>query len=95
MVLTIFESFSLVLHLDLICVLLPFAVQQAMKIQQMDVVTAFLNGHLEEEICMKQPEGLTESRKRHLFFQLKFSLYGLKQATRCSNRELNDIFSLK
>ena len=36
---------------------LAYAVQKDMLIHQMDVVTACLNGILEEEICMSQPEG--------------------------------------
>ena len=34
------------------------AARQGLKLHQMDVTCAFLNGEPEEEICMKQPEGV-------------------------------------
>lgn len=37
--------------------LLSFAIQNNLHVHQMDVVTALLNGRLEEEIRMEQPEG--------------------------------------
>ena len=37
--------------------LIALAAVHDLKIQQMDVKTAFLNGELEEEIYMEQPEG--------------------------------------
>ena len=63
--------------------LLAFAVQKGMLIHQMDVVTAFLNGHLEEEIYMTQPPGYVPAGKEDLFCLLQRSLYGLKQSPRC------------
>jgi hypothetical protein len=36
-----------------------------LKIQQMDVRTEFLSGHLEEKVYMKQPEGFSSSNGVH------------------------------
>ena len=56
-----------------------------MMIHQMDVVTAFLNGTLDEEIYMEQPPGYIKQGEEHLVCKLKRSLYGLKQSPRCWN----------
>ena len=62
--------------------LLALAAHQDLEIHQMDVNTAFLNGDLDEEIFMKQPEGFAVPGKEHLVCKLNKSLYGLKQAGR-------------
>ena len=49
-------------------------------IHQMDVKTAFLNGDLEEEIYMDQPEGCVVLGKEKKVCKLVKSPYGLKQA---------------
>lgn len=46
----------------------------------MDVKTAFLNGDLDEEIYMSQPEGFVITGQENKVCKLKKSLYGLKQA---------------
>ena len=48
----------------------------------MDVKTAFLNGELEEEIYIEQPEGFVVPGKEKKMCKLIKSLYGLKKAPR-------------
>ena len=48
----------------------------------MDVKTAFLNGNLDEDIYMEQPEGFGKKGNEHLVCKLKKSIYGLKQVSR-------------
>ncbi|GJP53648.1 hypothetical protein CLOM_g12807, partial [Closterium sp. NIES-68] len=59
-------------------VLLAIAALLGWKIRQMDIVTAFLNGIIMEEVYMKQPEGLDDGSGR--VCRLKKAIYGLKQA---------------
>ena len=56
----------------------------------MDVKTAYLNGDLEEEIFMKQPEGFVDKDQPDLVCKLKKSLYGLKQSARCWNKTIDE-----
>ena len=57
--------------------------QNDMLIHQVDVVTAFLNRKLDEEIYMEQPHGYVIAGKENLVCKLKKSLYGLKRLSRC------------
>jgi len=79
------ETFSPVVRFSSVRALIAFAVQNDMLIHQMDVITAFLNGDLDEDIYMQQPDGYVQSGSEHLVCKLKKSLYGLKQAPRCWN----------
>ncbi|CAI5979308.1 unnamed protein product [Closterium sp. NIES-65] len=58
-------------------------------VKQMDIVTAFLNGILEEEILMAQPEGFDDGSGR--VWKLKKALYGLKQAPRQWYMKLREV----
>ena len=79
------ETFSPVAHFSSIRTVLAYAVEKRMKIHQMDVVTAFLNGDLTEDIYMQQPPGYVNKGNERLVCKLRKSLYGLKQSPRCWN----------
>lgn len=87
------ETFSPVVTFTTIRALIAYATQRGMFIHQMDVVTAFLNGKLVEEIYMDQPESFEEPGKERLVCRLLKSLYGLKQSPRCWSRELREFLS--
>lgn len=59
-----------------------------MKIHQLDVTTAFLNGDIDGEIYLRPPEPF---QKKGQVWKLKKSLYGLKQAPRCWSKKLNEV----
>ena len=79
------ETFSSIAMLKFIIILLSMAAHYDYKIWQMDVKTAFLNGNLDEEIYMMQPEGFIAKNQEHMVCKLKRSIYGLKQAFRSWN----------
>lgn len=60
--------------------LIAIAAINNFEIHQMDVKTAFLNGELDEEIYMEQPEGFNVPGQTKKVCRLVKSLYGLKQA---------------
>ena len=55
--------------------LLALAVKDGLHVHQLDVTTAFLNGKLEEEVYMDQPEGFVKKGKEGLMCQLKSLWY--------------------
>ena len=73
-----FDIFSPVTRIISIRLLIAIAAIFYLKIHQMDVKTAFLNGDLKEEIYMDQPEGFVESGQENKVCKLTKSLYGLK-----------------
>lgn len=83
------ETFCPVVRQESLHVLLALSVQKGLKLHQVDVITAFLNGNLEEEIYMMQPKGFVSKGEEHLVCKLKKSIYGLKQSPRCWNVALD------
>jgi hypothetical protein len=75
-----FDTYSPVARLTTIRVLLSLAASHGLLVHQMDVKTAFLNGELDEEIYMEQPDGFVVDGQEGKVCKLLKSLYGLKQA---------------
>jgi hypothetical protein len=74
------ESFSPVARMGEIHFLLAYACSKNVKVYQMDVKSSFLNGELEEEVYIEQPEGFQLSKNTDYVCKLKKALYGLKHA---------------
>ncbi|GJV04022.1 retrovirus-related pol polyprotein from transposon TNT 1-94 [Tanacetum coccineum] len=76
------ESFSPVARIEAIRIFIANAAHKNMKIYQMDVKRAFLNGELKEVVYVSQPEGFVDQDIPSHVYKLKKALYGLKQAPR-------------
>lgn len=61
---------------------LAFASFKSFKVFQMDVKSTFLNGNLNEEVYVEQPNGFVLSENQNYVCKLKKALYGFKQAPR-------------
>jgi hypothetical protein len=72
------ETFTPIERLEAIGIFLTYACHKRFKVYQMDVKSSFLNGDLNEEVYMEQPEGFKLSDNPKLVCNLKKDLYGLK-----------------
>eukprot|EP00253_Pinus_taeda_P020662 PITA_20662 len=76
------ETFAPVARLEAIRMFLALSSFQKFKVFQMDIKSAFLNGDLEEEVYIEQPDGFILGNDPKLVYRLKKALYSLKQAPR-------------
>ena len=83
------ETFYSVVRCELVRTVIALAAKHDLKLHQLDITTAFLNGELNEDICMKHPEGFEVKSQEHLVCKLNRSQFGLKQSPRCWNEALN------
>jgi len=76
------ETFAPVARYTSVRTMISLVAQMVWEIHQMDVKTTFLNGVIEEEVYIEQPEGFETHEKKYHVCKLKKALYGLKQAPR-------------
>ena len=74
------ETFAHVARLDTVRMVLSIAADNKWYVHQMDVMSAFLNGSLEEEVYVRQSLGYEVDGQEEKVYRLKKVLYGLKQA---------------
>ena len=86
-----FDTYSPMARLTTIRVLLSRAASHGLPVHQMDVMTAFLNGELDEEIYMEKPHGFLVDGQEGKVCKLLKSLYGLKQAPKSGMRSLKEL----
>ena len=72
------ETFSPVSKKDSLRIIMALVAQYDLELHQIDVKIAFLNGDIEEEIYMDQPEDFSMDEKDHMVCKLKKSIYRLK-----------------
>lgn len=88
------ETFAPILKYDSLRAVLAIIAYHDLEIILLDAKTAFLNGKLNEEFFMEQPEGFAVTGKEDWVCLLKQCIYGLKQAPRIWNEKFNQ-FLLK
>jgi hypothetical protein len=76
------ETFSLVSKKDSFWIIMTLVPHYDLELHQMNVKMVFLNGDLQENVYMAQPEGFVVEDKEHMRCKLKKFIYEVKQASR-------------
>ncbi len=86
------ETFAPTPRWNAIRAILALAALEDLELVSVDISNAFLNGTIEEEVYMRQPEGFQSGTPDHVCRLIK-SLYGLKQAPRAWHHRLNTVLT--
>jgi hypothetical protein len=70
--------------------ILAIAASEDLELESVDISSAYLNGILDKEVYVHQPEGFVDKGDDCIWRLLK-ALYGLKQAGRCWHKKLNEV----
>jgi Reverse transcriptase (RNA-dependent DNA polymerase) len=82
------ETYSPTIRFTSIRFILALAAHHGLVIRQIDIKGAYLNGELEEEVYMRQPEGFIQKGDENLVCKLIKGIYGLKQSGRVWHQTL-------
>jgi transposase InsO family protein len=83
------EIFSPTIKPATLRTIFALAAQHDLQLRSIDFSSAYLNGDLDEDVYMTQPEGFPQGRPGQLL-KLRKSLYGLKQAGRQWHKKLRE-----
>lgn len=87
------ETFAPIERYSSIRSILALATQMGWKIHHMDVNTTFLNGFIEEEVYIEQPEGFDTFNRELNVCRIERVLYGLKQSPHAWYTEIDSYFT--
>jgi hypothetical protein len=87
------KTFAPVARRESIRILLTYATHHDFKLYQIDVKSAFLNGHIKEEVYVKQPPGFEDQEYPNHVYKFHKALYVLKQVLRVWYDCLRDFLS--
>nr|KYP72332.1 Copia protein [Cajanus cajan] len=87
------ETFAPVARIKAIRILLAFVACTGMKLYQMDVKSAFLNGTISEEVYVSQLPGFENNLLSSHVFKLNKGMYGLKHAPRAWYEKLSSFLT--
>ena len=86
------ESFAPTFRPATLRIIMAMSAVEDLELRSVDITAAFINGDLDEEIYMKQPEGFHIGSPSKVC-RLRKSLYGLKQSTRQWNKKLHSVLT--
>ena len=86
------ETFSPVAQFETVRLVLALVAQFQWLVYHFDIKLAFLNGELQEEVYVAQPEGFIKEGDETKVYKLKKTLYGLKQAPRAWYSKIDGYF---
>ena len=73
------ETFAPIARYTSIWMIISPATSMGQRVHQMDEKTTFLNGEIEEEVYIEQPDGFVIHEKESHVCRLKMALYGIKK----------------
>ncbi|GJU59852.1 zinc finger, CCHC-type containing protein [Tanacetum coccineum] len=86
-----FDTYAPVAHISTIRLLIVMTSIHNLVIHQMDVKTTFLNGDLDEEVYMNQPQGFIMPGNENKVCKPIKCFYGLKQAPKQWHQKFNEV----
>lgn len=84
-------TFAPVMRFETLRTMIALAAAKKWVMRQHDIKGAYLNGHITEELYMKQPEGFDDGTGR--VCRMQKSLYGLVQAAHVWNKEFHTVMT--